>query len=153
EPPPPKLPSDIDLGVNVLDRTHRLIEAIDQSAVKRDPDDDNRFMQPMRWVRHIDFPAVVAALNGLTADQLNGVEAEYLAFEHRPVQYDLFGGGESNAASDLTVDQRYQLRALLKGTVASSEEDAEAAAKHHLEGDAAELHALLYGELTAAEIE
>jgi hypothetical protein len=153
--PVPKPPSDIDLGFNALDASHRLIESIDQSQIKieDDPDDDSRFFKRKRLVRHVDFPAVVAVLNNLTADQVKEVEKEYLAYERRPLHYDLFGGGESHVWTDLTVDQIYRLKALMQGTRASSEEDAEAAAQHQREGDVAELHALLYGSRTGPEVE
>jgi hypothetical protein len=154
-PPVPKPPSDIDLGFNALDASHRLIESIDQSQIKLedDPYDNGRFFKRKRFVRHIDFPLVLAVLSNLTAGQVKEVEAEYLAYEKRPLQRDLFGWGQSGFGSDLTVDQTYRLKALLAGTKASSEEDAEAAAKHQREGDVAELHALLYGSLGAGEIE
>jgi Domain of unknown function (DUF4157) len=154
---PPAAPSDIDLGFNALDRSHRLIEAIDQKQVKLvdDPDDKDRILRIKVALRHVDFPPVVAALSGLTGEQVKEVDERYRDFEHRPIHYDLFGLGESGCPTDLTGDQIYQLQALLKGTVASStsEEDIEAAAQHRREGDAAELHGLLYGSLTAPEVE
>jgi hypothetical protein len=154
---PPAAPSDIDLGFNALDRSHRLIEAIDQKQVKLvdDPDDKDRILRVKVALRHVDFPPVVAALSGLTGEQVKEVDERYRDFEHRPLHYDLFGLGESGCPTDLTGDQIYQLKALLKGTVASStsEEDIEAAAQHRREGDAAELHGLLYGSLSAPEVE
>jgi hypothetical protein len=154
-PAVPKPPSDINLLFNALDASHRLIESIDQSQIKieDDPDDDSRFFKRKRLVRHVDFPAVLAVLSNRTADEVKAVEAEYLAYEHRPLQYDLFGRGESHVWSDLTADQIHRLKALLGGTQASSEEDAEAAAQHRREGDVAELHALLNGSLRVREIE
>jgi hypothetical protein len=154
-PPVPKPPSDINLGFNALDASHRLIESIDQSQFKieDDPTDDSRFYKRQRVVRHVDFPVVAAVLSNLTANQVKQVEDEYMAYEHRPLQYDLFGGGESHIWTDLTVDQISRLKALLAGTRASSEEDAEAAAQHQREGDVAELHAILHGSLGAPEIE
>jgi hypothetical protein len=150
-----KLPSDINLQFNALDASHRLIESIDQSQVKLedDPDDDSRLFKRKRLVRHVDFPAVLAVLSNLTADEVKEVEARYLAYEHRPLEYDLFRGGESHVWTDLTTDQIYRLKALLGGTRASSEKDAEAAAQHRREGDVAELHALLNGSLQSNEIE
>jgi hypothetical protein len=61
--------------------------------------------------REIDFPAVVAALDGLTASQVRKVEEVYFEFEKKTkLREDLFGPGQSGRLADLTVDQYARLR-------------------------------------------
>ncbi|MGH8072157.1 MAG: hypothetical protein ACRERE_44380 [Candidatus Entotheonellia bacterium] len=152
-PPVPKPPSDINLGFNALDASHRLIEVINQSEIKLSKPGDSGYYKGQVAARHIDFAAVHAVLSGLTANQVKQVEERYLEYEGRPLYVDLFRGGESGHLPDLTVEQQYRLKALLGGTRASSEEDAEAAAQNQREADAAELRGLLTGSLGAAEVE
>ena len=152
-PPVPKPPSDINLGFNALDASHRLIEVINQSEIKLSKPGDSGYYKGQVAARHIDFAAVHAVLSGLTANQVKQVEERYLEYEGRSLYVDLFRGGESGHLPDLTVEQQYRLKALLGGTRASSEEDAEAAAQNQREADAAELRGLLTGRLGAAEVE
>jgi hypothetical protein len=143
------VPADVNVGFNPMDVTHRLLEAIDQSQVRA----QDIFSDRRSWRRHIDFPAVVAVLSHLTADQVKQVEDLYAEHEKpRSLRDDIFGGGESGFPSDLTRDQRNQIEALLGGTVAGSE-DARDAESHQNDADAAELHALLYGDLKQADVE
>lgn len=156
EPAAPEIrtPSDIELGFNALDISHRLIEAIDQSELKQVSGSFGPG-SPQRpgFVRHVDFAAVHAHLSGLTAEQVRLVEQRYQQYEGRPLYVDLFGGGQSGFPTDLTVEQVYRLKALLQGTRATSPADAEAAARHQREADVAELRSILKGKPGPGEVE
>jgi hypothetical protein len=139
---PPALPADVNIGFNPMDIVHRLLIAIDQSQVK--------FPQVKR---HVDFAAVVSALNDLTVVQAKSVEEAYGAHEKpRTLRQDLFEKGESGFDSDLTKDQRFRIQALLGGTSASGPDDVEALTNRR-KADAAELHSLLHGSRKEADVE
>jgi hypothetical protein len=135
-------PADVNVGFNAMDIMHRLLIAIDKERF------DIRTM-----TRHVDFPAVVAALSNLTAAEAKQAEAAYLEHENRTLYNDLFGAGGSGHPSDLVLEQVVRIDALLGGTRAGSPEEALVAAAHRSEADAAELHALLHGDLEAGEVE
>jgi hypothetical protein len=101
--------------------------------------------------REINFPAVVAALDGLTASQVQKVEEVYFEFEKKTtLRQDLFGLGQSGRKADLTPDQQARLQALMHGTKA---EPNAGPALHRLEADAIELHELLSDDLNDARRE
>ena len=139
-------PADVNVGFNPMDITHRLLRAIDQSQIK--------FPEPKR---HVDASAVIAALGNLTAAEVREVRAAYHAHEKsRTLDDDLFGMGESGFPSDLKPDQQLRIKALLGGTTVVAGTvgpEADAAAAHQREADAAELHALLHGDRGKAQIE
>lgn len=140
-------PADLDVGFNPQDIAHRLVEAIDQKQVKQ--------MAPP-FQRHVDLPAVVAALSGRTNDQIEDIDRAYTAFEHRPLRVDLLGGGESGFPTDLTPDELTRVRVLLDGTRAApgaGELAVDLAELNRLDADAAELHSLLHGDLPDAGVE
>jgi hypothetical protein len=141
--PPGQLPADVNVGFNPEDIAHRLVEAIDQQQLKQ--------LWPPQ--RHVDFPAVVAALSGRTTGEIQEIDRAYAAFEHRPLRVDLLGGGESEAPTDLTPDELIRVRVLLDGTRAAPGESALAAELNRLDADAAELHTLLHGDLSNADTE
>ena len=145
--PGESIPADAREVFNPMNIRNRLIEAIDQRQVRGNPYD------PRSLRRHIEFRAVISVLSRLTVGQVKQIEKLYAEHESpRSLRDDIFGGGESGFPSDLTRDQRIQIEALLGGTVADSE-DASDAKSHQNEADAAELHALLYGDLEQAEVE
>ena len=140
-------PADLDVGFNPQDIAHRLVEAIDQKQLKR-------MTPPLE--RHVDLPAVVAALSGRTTDQIQDIDRAYTAFEHRPLRMDLLGGGESGFPTDLTSDRLTRVRVLLDGTRAAPGEGdlaVDLAELNRLDADAAELHTLLHGDLPDADVE
>ena len=99
---------------------------------------------------NVDFPACVAILKDLTAAQIIIIRKDYKAREGRPLDEDLFGGGESGFPTNLKVDQILQLGALLggtKATQAASDEEKRVAAANDAAAQAAELHSLLHGKL------
>lgn len=137
-------PADVNVGFNPMDITHKLLIAIDQKQI-----DINKMK------RHVDFDAVVGAVRDLTAVQARQVMDLYLEHEKRTLYNDLFGGGESGFPTDLSYDQLQRIDALMSGTraVGGSAHEAQSVAAHKLQGDAAELHALLHGDLENREIE
>jgi hypothetical protein len=98
--------------------------------------------------RKVDAAKVIAALDGLTPDQIEQVESLYKANEGTTLENDLFQGGRSRHPSNLKPDARARIRALLRGTGAGK-----AAPDARLEADAAELHELLGGELGTGQRE
>jgi hypothetical protein len=101
--------------------------------------------------REINFPAVVAALDDLTASQVQKVEEVFFEFEKKTtLREDLFGLGQSGRKADLTPDQQARLQALMHGTKA---EPNAGPALHRLEADAIELHELLSDDLNDARRE
>ena len=143
-----RTPADLDPGFNPQDVAHRLVEAIDQSDLKPP-------IPP--FFRHVDLSAVVAALDRRTVSQIRAIDAAYASFEnHRSLRMDLLGNGESGFPTDLTQDGRTRVRVLLDATAAAPEEGrlaAELAQLNRLDADAAELHAVLKGDLGGAQIE
>jgi hypothetical protein len=147
-------PADTRIGFNPKDIVNKLLRAIDQSQVK---------FPEMK--RHIDFGAVVAALSypfagemrNLTAGETQEVEKLYQQHaDDRTLKQDIFGGGKSGFDSDLTLDQRMRISALLGGTRAASNataEEAQNAAGRQRNLDAVELHELLHGELEKDDID
>ncbi len=157
----PAEPADVaaQSAFNPMDINHKLLRAIDQEHVKvvgmQVPESGFGFQQPI-YKRHVDFDETVAALNHLTAAQVQEVKSAYLAHEGRTLEHDLFDTGESGYPSDLTEDQSYQIRALLGGTVAgpsASAQEQQDVAMHAGVAAAAELHRLLHGNLETEDIE
>ena len=162
-PPPGQLPADVNVGFNPQDIAHRLVEAInkkkfEQVNPKRLDPFDQEHLDP--WMpayrRHVDFPAVVAALSGRTAGQIQDIDRAYAAFAGRPLRVDLLDGGESGLLTDLTPDELIRVRVLLDGTRAAPGEGdlaVDLAELNRLDADAAELHTLLHGDLPDADVE
>ena len=106
--------------------------------------------------RFISGPEVVKALDNLTAAQIQRVREGYQAQEKRSLDEDLFGNGESGYPSDLTVEERGHIGALLGGTRA---EAAQAGGpkpetpEGRFEADAIVLHGLLDDDLKGANLE
>jgi hypothetical protein len=108
-----------DPAFNPTARAHDLLRAIDSEEhpdrlkmVGKDaiPDIDAER-------RAINFPAVVAALDGLTGSQVKRVEEIYFGFERlTTLREDLFGGGQSKRKADLSPEQLGRLEAMLRGT-------------------------------------
>lgn len=147
-------PADVvaQSAFNPMDRNHRLLRAIDQSEASITGKEGMVYILK----RHVDFAETVAALSQLTAAQVQEIKDAYLAHEKRSLETDLFGPGESGPLTDLTEDQSAQIRALLGGTQAgagASVEEQQAAGTHAASAKAAELHALLKGDLEHEEIE
>jgi hypothetical protein len=144
--PQPGRPADLDVGFNPQDIAHRLVEAINQNEIK----------SPVNPQRHVNLPAVVAALSGRTVTQIQEIDRAYTRFEGRPLRVDLLGGGQSGFPTDLRPDEVTRVRALLEGTRAAAGEGELAfdlAELNRLDADAAELHSLLHGDLPDASVE
>ena len=106
----------------------------------------------MRW--NVDFSAVVSVLSNLTAAEVNEVKAAYSKHENkRSLEEDLFGKGASGFESNLSEVQRAQIRALLAGTRAGRTAEKQAAATHVASAQAAEMHRLLRGDQSKADVE
>src|SRR5919106_3484486 len=104
-----RLPADVDVGFNPIDRAHNLVRAIDQSDVKVTSAPGFSLSTAMAGIdkrmfkRNVDFPAVVQALDGLTQAQVALVDAEYRKYEKkRSLDHDLLGSGQSGFPADLT---------------------------------------------------
>jgi hypothetical protein len=156
----PAPPADVaaQSGFNPMDINHKLLRSIDQSDIKMIESESHLFgrYNPPMFKRHVDFEATVAALNHLTAGQIQAVKEAYYAHENRALDTDLFGLGESGFVTDLTEDQSAQLRALLGGTAiaeGASKAEQEAVETHDASAKAAELHTLLKGDLAPEDIE
>ncbi len=156
----PNVPADIAVqdAFNPMDKLHKLINAIDSSQVKMVPAEGKRGFLDSAWdkKRHIDYAAVVGVFTGLTPDQTKKVKEVYRAHEKRTLDQDLLEGGESGFESDLKVDQRHRLAALIGGTVVdrgASQPEKDAVAGRVREADAAELHELLHGSREKADVE
>ena len=156
-------PADVAVGFNPIDRAHNLVRAIDQSDARPTAAVSGGFgfgaglgygvMDKRIWKRHVDFTAVVQALDGLTAAQVALVDAEYRRYEKRSLEHDLLGSGQSGFQADLSHAQRIRIAAMLGGTQAGLAEDPAAARARRLEADAAELNQLLYGKRSADVVE
>jgi len=144
-------PADTLGGFNPENIRNQLIRAIDSAQIK------NPFAGPREWRRHIEFDDVVAVLSHLTAQQVDAVQRSYEDHEKRSIRNDIFGPGETHARSDLTHDELNRIDALLGGTLPTTPAPGAATAggpaEHQREADAAELHALLFGDADAAQIE
>jgi hypothetical protein len=165
--PGPPTPLE-DPNFNPTSRAHDLVRAIDSAEHtvelvgegEEDVDSERR---------KIDFPVVLAALDGLTPSQVKKVAEVFYAFDRKATLYQcLFEGGETGRMADLTDDQKARLRVLMSGTkpdpvppavmdqllrleprdagqlklALEYRADAEAA-MHRYEADAIELHELL----------
>ncbi|HEU5108567.1 MAG TPA: hypothetical protein VFT95_08430, partial [Micromonosporaceae bacterium] len=181
-PGPAPAPALEDPDFNPTVRAHDLVRAIDsaehtyrmKSSGLLGSEED---VEAER--RKIDFPVVLAALDGLTASQVQKVEEVFYSFDRKATLSEcLFGLGESGRRADLTDDQKARLRVLMAGTrpepipphvmaelrrlppqvagelKADLEQraDAEPALRRH-EADAIELHELLTGDLNEARRE
>jgi hypothetical protein len=113
---PGPVPSLEDPDFNPTTRAHDLIRAIDSAehtyrlkSGLGGPED----VEAER--RKIDFPVALAALDGLTASQVQRVEEVFLAFDKISQRECLFGLGESGRRADLTADQVARFQVLLRG--------------------------------------
>ncbi|MFI5896240.1 hypothetical protein ACIA5D_39685 [Actinoplanes sp. NPDC051513] len=167
-----------DPGFNPTTRAHDLLRAVDSEqytyAMKSSGGLWGGMTEDVEAERRkIDFPAVVTALDGLTASQVKRVEEVFFEFEKKTtLRDDLFGMGQSGRRADLKPDQVARLQALLAGTKAEPippdvmaelrkyppevagplkadlEKRADAApALHRHQAEAAELHQLLASDL------
>jgi hypothetical protein len=103
-------------------------------------------VQTFDVVRPVKFGDVVRALDGLTAEQVTRVKDLYSQLEtqgQRTLEEDLFGMGASKLPSELNEEQRDRLRALLRGTKASTPDGATPDAR--IQADTMEIHDLLGG--------
>jgi hypothetical protein len=173
-----------DPGFNPTTRAHDLLRAIDSEqytfAMKNSGGTFGGMVEDVEAERRkIDFPAVLTALDGLTASQVKRVEEVFFEFEkNTTLRDDLFGSGQSGRRADLTKDQVARLEAVLAGTKAEpldpdvmaelrryppeiagplkadleARADAGPALRRH-QAEAAELHQLLASELDEAKRE
>jgi len=162
--PPPPIE---DPNFNPTSRAHDLVRAVNSAEHTIEMVGEEEDVDAER--RKVDFPVVLAALDGLTPSQVAKVEEVFYSFDQKATLAQcLFEGGESGRKADLTDDQTARLRVLMAGTrpepvppvvmdVLRGEElpvagplkvaleyraDAEAAMHRH-EADAIELHELL----------
>ena len=107
-------------------------------------------------VRKVDEATVYRVLDGLTKTQVATVKRLYAAQSGgRPIEQDLFEGGESETPSDLTPLQRQRIKALLEGTRAEDPlgRPLDGAGDARYVADAVELHELATGDMKDAQIE
>ena len=108
------------------------------------------------YKRFISGPKVVKALEGLTAAQVERVRDLYHQQEGTTLDNDLFEGGQSHYPSDLTEDERSQIRALLGGSRADPQAPGgpkPETPEGRFEADAVVLHGLVQGDLKGPDLE